>query len=146
MAVSLALQHGVPIKLLCEKFQHTRFEPAGFTGNPEIPIAKSVMDYIFRWLASRFLSQEERDRLGIIRRDGEDTTDEPQASSPAVTVNLTAAPVARSQQTAPPATLDLPGAFVNQADAPSCSECGSLMVRNGACYKCYNCGATSGCS
>ncbi len=55
-AVSLALQHGVPMKLLCEKFQHTRFEPSGFTGNPEIPIAKSIMDYIFRWLELRFVT------------------------------------------------------------------------------------------
>src|SRR5713101_4438391 len=58
-AVSLALQHGVPLKLLCDKFQHTRFEPSGFTGNQEIPIAKSVMDYIFRWLEIRFVSGQQ---------------------------------------------------------------------------------------
>ncbi len=68
-AVSLALQYGVPLPALVDKFSHTRFDPQGFTRNPEIPIAKSVMDYIFRWLASRFLPQEERDRLGIIRRE-----------------------------------------------------------------------------
>jgi ribonucleoside-diphosphate reductase alpha chain len=140
-AISLALQYGVPLQALVDKFSHTRFEPQGFTKNPEIPIAKSVMDYIFRWLASRFLSQEERDRLGIIRRDVEETAAVPEAA-PGSTVNITAAPLARTQ----PAIIELPGAFVNQADAPSCSECGSLMVRNGACYKCFNCGATSGCS
>ena len=143
-AISLALQYGVPLQALVDKFSHTRFEPQGFTKNPEIPIAKSVMDYIFRWLASRFLSQDERDRLGIIRRDVEESDG---GLSGAATVNLTAAPVARVQAPSaqPPAT-DLPGAFINQADAPSCSECGSLMVRNGACYKCHNCGSTSGCS
>src|SRR5215472_12690882 len=72
-AISLALQYGVPLQALVDKFSHTRFEPQGFTKNPEIPIAKSVMDYIFRWLASRFLSQEERDRLGIIRREEEES-------------------------------------------------------------------------
>ena len=146
-AISLALQYGVPLQALVDKFSHTRFEPQGFTKNPEIPIAKSVMDYIFKWLASRFLSQEERDRLGIIRRDEElngeagITTAPPAAAAPAP------APAAgRPLPMAQPSTIELPGAFVNQADAPSCSECGSLMVRNGACYKCYNCGATSGCS
>ncbi|MBV8445188.1 MAG: vitamin B12-dependent ribonucleotide reductase, partial [Candidatus Dormibacteraeota bacterium] len=145
-AISLALQYGVPLQALIDKFSHSRFEPQGFTKNPEIPIAKSVMDYIFRWLASRFLPQEERDRLGIIRRDDEDEgATSPLAASP---VTLPAAVAA-----APPAAVvnaplapTLPGAFKNQEDAPTCSECGSLMVRNGACYKCHNCGATSGCS
>ncbi|HEX6538976.1 MAG TPA: LAGLIDADG family homing endonuclease [Candidatus Dormibacteraeota bacterium] len=144
-AISLALQYGVPLQALIDKFSHTRFEPQGFTKNPEIPIAKSVMDYIFRWLASRFLSQEERDRLGIIRRDVEET--EMPAPAPGATAKATAAPAPIPPAgTAQPSVRDLPGAFVNQADAPSCSECGSLMVRNGACYKCFNCGATSGCS
>ncbi len=143
-AISLALQYGVPLQALIDKFSHTRFEPQGFTKNPEIPIAKSVLDYIFRWLASRFLPQEERDRLGIIRRDVEDNDDGLTAGA---TLNLTAGPVARAQApSAQASVMDLPGAFVNQADAPSCSECGSLMVRNGACYKCHNCGSTSGCS
>jgi len=132
-AVSLALQYGVPLPALVDKFSHTRFDPQGFTKNPEIPIAKSVMDYIFRWLASRFLSVEERDRLGIIRREPDGTASAPAA--PATPLPL-----------APTTVAGLPGAFVNQEDAPTCSECGSLMVRNGACYKCHNCGATSGCS
>jgi ribonucleoside-diphosphate reductase alpha chain len=133
-AVSLALQYGVPLPALVDKFSHTRFDPQGFTRNPEIPIAKSVMDYIFRWLASRFLPNEEQDRLGIIRRDenGDAIEAAPPAQSPVLQ--------------APPQTLGVAGAFVNQEDAPTCSECGSLMVRNGACYKCFNCGSTSGCS
>jgi len=135
-AVSLALQYGVPLPALVDKFSHTRFDPQGFTKNPEIPIAKSVMDYIFRWLASRFLPADERDRLGIIRREPDGAVSAPTA---------TAAP---SPAAAAPISVvsGLPGAFVNQEDAPTCSECGSLMVRNGACYKCHNCGATSGCS
>jgi len=132
-AISLALQYGVPLTALIDKFSHTRFEPQGFTKNPEIPIAKSVMDYIFRWLASRFLSIDERDRLGIIRRDEEG---EP------VDISSVRAQLSVVQ----PSNADAPGAFVNQSDAPTCSDCGSLMVRNGACYKCFNCGATSGCS
>jgi len=132
-AISLALQYGVPLPALIDKFSHTRFEPQGFTKNPEIPIAKSVMDYIFRWLASRFLSIEERDRLGIIRRDEDG---EP----------VDVSPVRAQLSVVQPTGAAAPGAFVNQADAPTCSDCGSLMVRNGACYKCFNCGATSGCS
>src|SRR5437588_4333755 len=132
-AISLALQYGVPLLALIDKFSHTRFEPQGFTKNPEIPIAKSVMDYIFRWLASRFLSIEERDRLGIIRRDEDG---EP----------VDVSPVRAQLSVIQPTGAAAPGAFVNQADAPTCSDCGSLMVRNGACYKCFNCGATSGCS
>jgi ribonucleoside-diphosphate reductase alpha chain len=147
-AVSLALQYGVPLQALVDKFSHTRFDPQGFTKNPEIPIAKSVMDYIFRWLASRFLSIEERDRLGIIRRDADGAPvehgDSP-ASAGVEPVSAAQAPPAPPRATQPIA-MGMPGAFVNQEDAPTCSECGSLMVRNGACYKCHNCGATSGCS
>jgi ribonucleoside-diphosphate reductase alpha chain len=149
-AVSLALQYGVPLQALVDKLSHTRFDPQGFTKNPEVPIAKSLMDYIFRWMASRFMPQEDRDRLGIIRRDGDDAT---APSVPAVaggasaTAGVSGFAAVRAMAAAPVAVADNPlGAFVNQGDAPSCSECGSLMVRSGACYKCHNCGATSGCS
>ena len=137
-AVSLALQYGVPLPALVEKFSHTRFDPQGFTKNPEIPIAKSVMDYIFRWLASRFMTGDDQDRLGIIRRDADGNPIEAAPPAPAPMQ-----PAARPVGLQP---LSGAGAFVNQEDAPTCSECGSLMVRNGACYKCFNCGATSGCS
>jgi ribonucleoside-diphosphate reductase alpha chain len=142
-AISLALQYGVPLKVLVDKFSHSRFEPSGYTGNPEIPIAKSIMDYIFRWLASRFLPWEQRDALGIIRRDGTEPGDEPE-----VETRITPAPaVAAAVRTAVPVvSRTAPTAFLNQEDAPSCSDCGSLMVRSGACYKCLNCGGTSGCS
>jgi ribonucleoside-diphosphate reductase alpha chain len=153
-AVSLALQYGVPLPALVDKFSHTRFDPQGFTRNPEIPIAKSVMDYIFRWLASRFLPQEERDRLGIIRREPDGSVSEAASdladfgTEPAA-VAVAPAPAASAaterKPVTPISTLSA-GAFINQEDAPTCSDCGSLMVRNGACYKCHNCGATSGCS
>jgi ribonucleoside-diphosphate reductase alpha chain len=150
-AVSLALQYGVPLQALVDKLSHTRFDPQGFTKNPEVPIAKSLMDYIFRWMASRFMPQEDRDRLGIIRRDGEDGAAPPTpaaavtAASPSAATGVSGFAAVRAMT--PAAVVDnAPAAFVNQGDAPSCSDCGSLMVRSGACYKCHNCGATSGCS
>ena len=148
-AVSLALQYGVPLPALVDKFSHTRFDPQGFTRNPEIPIAKSVMDYIFRWLASRFLPQEERDRLGIIRRDPDGSVTEPVSAAEAeieAMAAVTVAPAATARKPVAAIPTISAGAFINQEDAPTCSDCGSLMVRNGACYKCHNCGATSGCS
>lgn len=156
-AVSLALQYGVPLQALVDKLSHTRFDPQGFTKNAEIPIAKSIMDYIFRWLASRFMPQEDRDRLGIIRRDGEPASAVSAAATAiaAATGRSSGAPSASIGVTGPATVPGLTprslsenplGAFVNQEDAPSCSDCGSLMVRSGACYKCHNCGATSGCS
>ena len=138
IAVSFALQYGVPLDFLVNKFAHMRFEPQGFTRNPEIPIAKSIVDYIFRWLGSRFLSAEKQAEIGILRREQEET--EPQ---PAVEGAASAAQVVMPlgfEEASPT------GTFRNQADAPSCPECGSLMVRSGSCYKCHNCGATSGCS
>jgi len=138
IAVSFALQYGVPLDFLVNKFAHMRFEPQGFTRNPEIPIAKSIVDYIFRWLGSRFLSVEKQTEIGIIRRDAEDM--EP---PPPVEGSANAAQVLMSLGLDP---ITPTSTFQNQADAPSCSECGSLMVRSGACYKCHNCGATSGCS
>jgi ribonucleoside-diphosphate reductase alpha chain len=124
-AVSLALQYGVPLQVLSDKFSHTRFEPSGFTGNPQIPIAKSIVDYIFRWLGQKFLAQTEA--------AGETVETKP----------------AQAQAKAEVKTLPLlkpSNAFLNQADAPPCHTCGAIMVRSGACYKCSNCGATSGCS
>jgi len=133
-SISLALQYGVPLKALVEKFSHTRFEPSGFTKNPEIPIAKSITDYIFRWLGSKFLSTEEKQALGIILRDDAGMPLDPAPAAKA------APATAKDDATGAKFTVDL------GADAPSCHECGAIMVRNGACYKCVNCGSTSGCS
>jgi ribonucleoside-diphosphate reductase alpha chain len=239
--VSVALQYGVPLRDLVNKFAHVRFEPSGFTGNQEIPIAKSIVDYIFRWLGSRFLSTEDKATLGLIDRSaidapaeastpfaapaaptstslstGQSATsasggstsspgaqpdaseavapptasealpskgDDPEAASASATAEspAEAAPredlkvIASNPVAAAPAnghaangngkdhanggggsssgsgamTLSLGAtkvSFQTQADAPSCAECGSIMVRNGSCYKCLNCGSTSGCS
>ncbi len=126
---SMALQYGVPLEVLVSKFSHVRFEPSGFTKNPDIPMAKSLIDYIFRFLGSRFLSREARAAVGLVERE-----------EPARTPGAPERP--RLEPAAPRAAI----AFSPQADAPSCPDCGSLMIRNGSCYKCLNCGATSGCS
>jgi ribonucleoside-diphosphate reductase alpha chain len=140
-SISIALQYGVPLQTLVDKFSHTRFEPSGFTKNPEIPIAKSITDYIFRWLASKFLSREDKAAAGVILRD------EPVDLPPAVPLlgggRLEAVAQAVAIETA---TTTTRSTFLYQQDAPSCHECGSIMVRNGSCYKCLNCGSTSGCS
>jgi ribonucleoside-diphosphate reductase alpha chain len=216
--VSVALQYGVPLRDLVNKFAHVRFEPSGFTGNSEIPIAKSIVDYIFRWLGSRFLTDDDKGTLGLIDRS--QIVDSPAGLAPSGPVDLAArtdavtgsadasggqtstdadpadvpptkasgddpsATAVAAQELAPrvekvelgylatvgasnghanghtngnapkPAngggiTLNMGGtkvAFATQADAPSCADCGSIMVRNGSCYKCLNCGSTSGCS
>ncbi len=234
--VSVALQYGVPLRDLVNKFAHVRFEPSGFTGNQEIPIAKSIVDYIFRWLGSRFLLDDEKASLGLIDRSAivaeaptgfggglsfgggsaapsassapessaapDPTTPTQAVADPATdpapdlssseageaaagppTATALASPVPAIEEPAPLAgesrspldlpvvatnghtnghakgehsgskpgsiTLNLGGTkvgFQQQADAPSCAECGSIMVRNGSCYKCLNCGSTSGCS
>jgi ribonucleoside-diphosphate reductase alpha chain len=123
-SVSLALQYGVPLDALSNKFMHMRFEPSGFTGNPEIPIAKSIMDYIFRWMDLRFGEKAE-----LVTNETEAVT-EPEAVN-----TIDEDSVSREE-----------AVFTTQADAPPCTACGSIMVRSGACYKCFNCGSTSGCS
>ncbi len=142
-SISLALQYGVPLKALINKFSHMRFEPSGYTTNREIPIAKSVMDYIFRWLASKFLDAEDRAQVGIIERIETASAAEP--TLPKLTANG-AEKVGAAMAMASPLSSGDSYTFHMQEDAPSCSECGALMIRNGACYKCLNCGSTSGCS
>jgi ribonucleoside-diphosphate reductase alpha chain len=220
--VSVALQYGVPLHDLVHKFAHVRFEPSGFTANPEIPIAKSIVDYIFRWMGSRFLPPEDRATLGLIDRSATAESSvqplnlglggtgaagsggagssgiasgaaapQPAAApaSPPSGTTAVAAPDSGAQSTPParegsterPLSASSPAfgspngngsgksngngngtaarntlgslgigksqvTFTSQADAPSCAECGSIMVRNGSCYKCLNCGSTSGCS
>ena len=120
-AISYGLQYGVPLKFFVDKFSHVRFEPSGYTGNDKVPYAKSIMDYIFRWLAYKFLGPE------VVENEaGESMRLRPTAPEP--------------QQRLQFAPAD------GMEDSPICSECGGLMTRNGACYKCENCGGTSGCS
>jgi ribonucleoside-diphosphate reductase alpha chain len=224
--ISVALQYGVPLRDLVNKFAHVRFEPSGFTGNQEIPIAKSIVDYIFRWLGSRFLTVEDRQNLGlqpatvtesstpfagaigvqspspslpgapgagpatqetsaaIGAQSPADAGQPPTAKSDEPKATAVAAEVIESPKTEPdelkviaanghanghttangngkavsngngggsPSTITLSlgqtkVSFQTQADAPSCADCGSIMIRNGSCYKCLNCGSTSGCS
>jgi ribonucleoside-diphosphate reductase alpha chain len=212
--VSVALQYGVPLHDLVHKFAHVRFEPSGFTSNPEIPIAKSIIDYIFRWLGSRFLPPEDRATLGLVDRSaaaessvqplnfglggsagagsagssGIGSSPAPSPASPPSGATAVAVPEAVSPTTTPASKVNAEGVdsrpadtprsiaapasgngngngksngrttlsslgigraqvtFTSQADAPSCADCGSIMVRNGSCYKCLNCGSTSGCS
>ncbi|BDG07744.1 vitamin B12-dependent ribonucleotide reductase [Anaeromyxobacter paludicola] len=133
-SVSMALQYGVPLRVLCDKFSHTRYEPSGFTGNPEIPIAKSITDYIFRWLSLKFLPSE--DGATVSRTNNLPPGASPSAARlPASTRTVEAQPAEGSQRT-----------YTGDTDAPACPTCGSITVRNGACYKCVNCGSTTGCS
>ncbi|TAN34774.1 vitamin B12-dependent ribonucleotide reductase [bacterium] len=142
---SYALQFGVPLKFMVDKFSHMRFEPSGFTKNKEIPIAKSIVDYIFRWMASHFLPVEDQDEAGIIRRDA------PADPAPApATVAKAAHSASELKVIAMPAANGNGGSvqkitFIN-TDAPACPDCGAITVRSGSCYKCLNCGATTGCS
>jgi len=119
-AISYALQYGVPLKFFVDKFSHVRFEPSGWTGNPTVPYAKSIMDYIFRWMGARFIGEE----YATSGEAGE-------------------APTLRVTEPDPQQALPFSPVV---SDAPTCSECGGLMTRNGSCYKCENCGGTSGCS
>ncbi len=195
-SISLALQHGVPLKVLCEKFAHTRFEPSGWTGNEQIGYAKSLMDYIFRWLSLRFLSGTQLTLFAglapqlpaapSLMAETEPDEDEPavpqqhlarlaeevakrlnQVSSQvsgqpgSATAGGGIAPEAHRawqapQSGAPPMpelkdrgiyhAADAMRGMYEMGDAPSCSTCGAIMVRNGSCYRCMSCGSTSGCS
>jgi ribonucleoside-diphosphate reductase alpha chain len=190
----MCLQHGVPLKLLCEKFAHTRFEPSGWTGNEQIGYAKSLMDYIFRWLSLRFLSGTQLTLFAGLAPQVPQLTSAPsllpeteaeddEASVPPQHLAKLAEEVAKrlnqvsgrsggsaagggiapeahpwqTAQTNPAQVPDLQDRGIYHAadamrgmyemgDAPSCSTCGAIMVRNGSCYRCMSCGSTSGCS
>ena len=147
LAVSIALQHGVPLKLFCEKFAHTRFEPSGWTSNPDIGFAKSIMDYIFRWLQLRFLTGQQGMLFENLRLRTPGAGPQPEAVGEA-----SSSPVSdqRSEPRGPtPGSVhaaDALAGLIDLGDAPTCSFCGSIMTRNGSCYRCGSCGSTSGCS
>jgi ribonucleoside-diphosphate reductase alpha chain len=126
--ISLALQYGVPLKVLVDKFSHMRFEPSGFTNSKEVPIAKSVLDYIFRWMGLKFLPREEQPASVVMDSISAESKAEQKAG-----FNISLEQTEKK-------------VFQEQSDAPPCHECGSIMIRNGSCYKCLNCGSTSGCS
>src|SRR6266545_4033691 len=139
-AVSLALQHGVPLKLLCEKFAHTRFEPSGWTNNTDIGFAKSIMDYIFRWLQLRFLTGQQqllfenlRPKLSVASGQLPEVSD---SNASAIGSSLTTDH--RPLTTGPVHAADALAGMIDLGDAPTCHVCGSIMVRNGSCYKCMS--------
>ncbi len=152
-AVSLALQHGVPLKLLCEKFAHTRFEPSGWTNNTDIGFAKSIMDYIFRWLQLRFLTGQQqllfenlRPRLSAVSSQPSAEDGVGRAPSPADSAAGLPTTNDQGRTTGHIHAADALAGMIDLGDAPTCHVCGSIMVRNGSCYKCMSCGSTSGCS
>ena len=130
LSISIGLQYGVPLKALVDKLTDTRFEPSGFTENPSIRYASSILDYIARWLGGKFLSPE---YLKPRAELAESEPIQPAKSSPSVNT--------KDRESVRPGN----GSAMT-GDAPSCSTCGMLMVPNGSCYKCVNCGSTSGCS
>src|SRR6058998_2470076 len=140
-AISMALQYGVPLRVLVDKFSHMRFEPSGFTKNPDIPMAKSIMDYIFRWLATKFLDGDAQQEVGVVRQEPEEVASKETAASKKVIPISSQAP----RGGAPVASISSVTSLYQQ-DAPPCPDCGAIMIRSGACYKCMNCGAVSGCS
>jgi ribonucleoside-diphosphate reductase alpha chain len=186
-SISIALQHGVPLKVLCEKFAHTRFEPSGWTGNEQIGYAKSLMDYIFRWLNLRFLSgtqltlfaglgvqipqlpaspslipEADHEEDAFARNHLADLAQKVAemlkgvSGHPGVGVPPEVHPWTPTEAS-PTHGPDLKDRGIYHAadamremyemgDAPSCSVCGAIMVRNGSCYRCMSCGSTSGCS
>ena len=148
LTTSIALQHGVPLRLLCEKFAHTRFEPSGWSGNPDLGYAKSIMDYIFRWLQLRFLTGQQQLLFENLRLRSAGTAPAPEGIGDAN--GSTDAPRTENRDLRTGSgsvhAADALSSMVDMGDAPSCSFCGSIMTRNGSCYRCMSCGSTSGCS
>src|SRR6185503_2599585 len=139
-ALSLGLQHGVPLRLFVNKFSHVRFEPHGFTKNADIPIAKSIVDYIFRWLGIKFLGYAP---ASVAHETAKEDPLEAGGVQPVAETQLKLINGGNGHGNE---ALEDDRAFVSQADAPPCSDCGAIMVRRGACYSCLNCGASSGCA
>ncbi|MGC8653389.1 MAG: vitamin B12-dependent ribonucleotide reductase [Candidatus Kryptoniota bacterium] len=155
-AVSLALQYGVPLKVLVDKFSHMRFEPSGFTNSKDIPIAKSVLDYIFRWLGLKFLPRDDQPASVVVdsainrteeNESPEIINDERESSSTVIdAVSPTLGDRHKKSEFSIMLEQTEKKVFEEQSDAPPCHACGSIMIRSGSCYKCLNCGETSGCS
>jgi ribonucleoside-diphosphate reductase alpha chain len=142
LSVSVALQYGVPLRELVDKFVNSRFEPSGYTGNPRIRYAKSIVDYIGRWLGGRFISADYLDNDGTVSAEDSMPVSLPEAEAKS-TVTAATVSAATTRAADPEVSTRSRAAFDG---APSCSECGMLMTPNGNCYKCANCGSTSGCS
>ena len=134
--ISVSLQYGVPLESLVDKFSHVRFDPSGFTQDPDIPMAKSIVDYVFRWLGKEFLPKDGQeihaDAIGLDEQMALPEEIQPEAHGN----NGESNPWADHEKMI----------TLRHGDAPPCHECGALMIRSGICYRCTNCGATSGCS
>jgi ribonucleoside-diphosphate reductase alpha chain len=146
-AISLALQYGVPLKLFVDKFSRTRFEPSGFTGNPALPRASSIMDYLFRWLGSKFVRDESANESPV---ESQPTSAAPASAEPAGTPTTVGEPVPLQGSNGHNGKNGNGHgemySFLVRSDSPTCPECGSITVPNGSCHKCINCGTTTGCS
>jgi len=157
---SMALQYGVPLEALVRKFAHQRFEPSGFTKNPEIRNASSITDYVFRWLAFQFIPGY-RESINSARNQPElimpglaeeikKKVNRPVPELLPLADDTDVVPVQAAQHNPNRAkergAATLTQMITNQQDAPSCPTCGQITVRNGACYKCLNCGESLGCS
>jgi ribonucleoside-diphosphate reductase alpha chain len=134
ISVSLGLQYGVPLEVYVSKFSHMRFEPSGLTNDPDIRAAKSIVDYVFRWMGKKFLTIEQQEEVGIL--------------SPEVRARLAASYAAGAEVEVAPVDVPSPGQtalFNNWEDAVECARCGGRMVRAGTCYTCRDCGTSTGC-
>jgi ribonucleoside-diphosphate reductase alpha chain len=160
-AISISLQYGVPLETLVQKFSYMRFEPEGITGNPEIPFAKSMPDYIMRWLASRFLDTDAQEELGIMT-PAVRARKAAQEAAQAVMASDTSGPSGEADDSAPQASGGNGGPSAAAASftetppvvparlqgldlGPACSQCGGMMQRTGSCYTCSSCGNNTGC-
>jgi ribonucleoside-diphosphate reductase alpha chain len=159
---SMALQYGVPLESLSRKFAYQRFEPSGFTRNPDIRQAFSIIDYVFRWMANEFIpghreatsprgNQQELQMPGLEdelkKKLNRSVPDLPRVEEPAVVeVSAETLEVPKPSAVLRHGARVLTSTFQNQGDAPACPNCGQITVRNGACYKCLNCGESLGCS
>jgi ribonucleoside-diphosphate reductase alpha chain len=148
LAVSISLQHGVPLKLFCEKFAHTRFEPSGWSNNPDIGFAKSIMDYIFRWLQLRFMTGQQQFLFENLRPKPQPAPEGVGDLNGSLGLSPGLSPTTNDQRPASGSihAADALSSMIDMGDAPSCSVCGAIMTRNGSCYRCGECGSTSGCS
>ena len=142
-AISYALQYGVPLEMLVNKFCHQRFEPAGMTRNPKIRMAKSIVDYIVRWMATKFLDEEAQRAVGINLPEKPEATKDEAPAGDASRNSPAPGPAIGAEH---PMAMNAASLVPNDQDAPPCPNCGGIMLRNGACYACPNCGTTSGCS
>jgi ribonucleoside-diphosphate reductase alpha chain len=139
ISVSLGLQYGVPLEVYVSKFAHMRFEPSGQTNDADIRVAKSIVDYVFRWMGKKFLSTDQQEEVGILSAEVKARMAERYNGGGSGTAEAPAAPL----EAPPPGQTALFNAW---EDAVECAKCGGRMIRTGSCYTCRDCGTNTGCS